>query len=209
MIPTRMLTEGVDLPDTLTAFLGPPTTSRVLLQQMIGRVLRRPRAGEAKAKSSTSAMSGRTSATSRTARASAACVRSSLLRASRRRRAGACSSSTPSGARSGSGGQHRATVEQPAWRADDLVPVGGLLPARRPTKVPVVNHQLAAIQKLLTDAMDGSSGTADAALLRRRSISCNSCSRRGKIAISNASVTRSAVIVDAVHQPTIAWRARR
>ncbi len=45
MVSVGMLTEGVDLPDARTAFLSRPTASRVLLQQMIGRVLRGPRAG--------------------------------------------------------------------------------------------------------------------------------------------------------------------
>jgi hypothetical protein len=40
-----MLTEGIDLPDARTAFLARPTTSRILLRQMIGRVLRGPEAG--------------------------------------------------------------------------------------------------------------------------------------------------------------------
>ncbi len=45
LVSVGMLAEGVDLPDARTAFLSRPTTSRVLLQQMIGRVLRGPRAG--------------------------------------------------------------------------------------------------------------------------------------------------------------------
>jgi hypothetical protein len=40
-----MLTEGVDIPDARTAFLARPTTSRVLMRQMMGRVLRGERAG--------------------------------------------------------------------------------------------------------------------------------------------------------------------
>lgn len=45
LVSVGMLTEGVDLPDARTAFLARPTVSRVLMQQMIGRVLRGPRAG--------------------------------------------------------------------------------------------------------------------------------------------------------------------
>lgn len=45
LISVGMLTEGVDLPDARTAFLARPTVSRVLMQQMIGRVLRGPKAG--------------------------------------------------------------------------------------------------------------------------------------------------------------------
>lgn len=45
LISVGMLTEGVDLPDARTAFLARPTTSRILLRQMIGRVLRGTRAG--------------------------------------------------------------------------------------------------------------------------------------------------------------------
>jgi superfamily II DNA or RNA helicase len=45
LISVGMLTEGVDLPDARTAFLARPTTSRVLMKQMVGRVLRGPRAG--------------------------------------------------------------------------------------------------------------------------------------------------------------------
>jgi superfamily II DNA or RNA helicase len=44
LISVGMLTEGVDLPDARTAFLARPTTSRILMQQMIGRVLRGPKA---------------------------------------------------------------------------------------------------------------------------------------------------------------------
>ncbi len=44
LISVGMLTEGVDLPDASTAFLARPTTSRILMQQMIGRVLRGPTA---------------------------------------------------------------------------------------------------------------------------------------------------------------------
>ncbi|MFN8124655.1 MAG: DEAD/DEAH box helicase [Thermoleophilia bacterium] len=45
LISVGMLTEGVDLPDARTAFLTRPTASHILLNQMIGRVLRGPRAG--------------------------------------------------------------------------------------------------------------------------------------------------------------------
>lgn len=45
LVSVGMLTEGVDLPDASTAFLARPTTSRILLRQMIGRVLRGPQAG--------------------------------------------------------------------------------------------------------------------------------------------------------------------
>jgi len=45
LVSVGMLTEGVDLPDARTAFLARPTTSRILLRQMIGRVLRGPQAG--------------------------------------------------------------------------------------------------------------------------------------------------------------------
>jgi superfamily II DNA or RNA helicase len=47
LISVGMLTEGVDLPDATTAFLARPTTSRVLMMQMVGRVLRGPAAGGA------------------------------------------------------------------------------------------------------------------------------------------------------------------
>lgn len=45
LVSVGMLTEGVDLPDAVTAFLARPTTSPILLRQMIGRVLRGPSAG--------------------------------------------------------------------------------------------------------------------------------------------------------------------
>ncbi len=45
LVSVGMLTEGVDLPDARTAFLARPTTSRILMQQMIGRVLRGPSSG--------------------------------------------------------------------------------------------------------------------------------------------------------------------
>lgn len=44
LVSVGMLTEGVDLPDAQTAFLARPTTSPVLMRQMVGRVLRGPRA---------------------------------------------------------------------------------------------------------------------------------------------------------------------
>lgn len=47
LISVGMLLEGVDLPDATTAILTRPTTSRVLMRQMIGRVLRGPAAGGA------------------------------------------------------------------------------------------------------------------------------------------------------------------
>lgn len=45
LVSVGMLTEGIDLPDATSAFLCRPTTSRVLLKQMVGRVLRGPAAG--------------------------------------------------------------------------------------------------------------------------------------------------------------------
>ncbi len=45
LVSVGMLLEGVDLPDARTAVLARPTTSRVLMKQMVGRVLRGPRAG--------------------------------------------------------------------------------------------------------------------------------------------------------------------
>lgn len=45
LVSVGMLTEGVDIPDARTAFLARPTTSRILMRQMIGRVLRGERAG--------------------------------------------------------------------------------------------------------------------------------------------------------------------
>jgi superfamily II DNA or RNA helicase len=45
LINVDMLTEGVDLPMTRTVFLARPTSSEVLLRQMIGRALRGPAAG--------------------------------------------------------------------------------------------------------------------------------------------------------------------
>ena len=47
LVSVGMLNEGVDLPDAGTAFLARPTTSRILLRQMIGRVLRGPKSGGA------------------------------------------------------------------------------------------------------------------------------------------------------------------
>ncbi len=45
LISVGMLNEGVDLPSARTAVLARPTASRVLLRQMVGRVLRGPAAG--------------------------------------------------------------------------------------------------------------------------------------------------------------------
>lgn len=45
LVSVGMLLEGVDLPDARTAMLARPTRSRVLLRQMVGRVLRGPRVG--------------------------------------------------------------------------------------------------------------------------------------------------------------------
>jgi len=45
LISVGMLTEGVNLPEAETAFLARPTTSAVLLRQMVGRVLRGPSNG--------------------------------------------------------------------------------------------------------------------------------------------------------------------
>jgi superfamily II DNA or RNA helicase len=45
LVSVGMLTEGVDLPDAKTAFLARPTTSPILMRQMVGRVLRGPKAG--------------------------------------------------------------------------------------------------------------------------------------------------------------------
>jgi superfamily II DNA or RNA helicase len=45
LVSVGMLTEGVDVPDARTAFLARPTTSRILMRQMIGRVLRGEGAG--------------------------------------------------------------------------------------------------------------------------------------------------------------------
>ena len=47
LVSVGMLNEGIDLPDATTAFLARPTTSRILLRQMIGRVLRGPESGGA------------------------------------------------------------------------------------------------------------------------------------------------------------------
>jgi superfamily II DNA or RNA helicase len=40
LVSVGMLLEGVDVPDARTAFLTRPTTSRILMRQMVGRVLR-------------------------------------------------------------------------------------------------------------------------------------------------------------------------
>lgn len=45
LVNVDMLTEGVDLPMTRTVFLARPTSSEILLRQMIGRALRGPAAG--------------------------------------------------------------------------------------------------------------------------------------------------------------------
>jgi superfamily II DNA or RNA helicase len=45
LINVEMFTEGVDLPMTRTVFLARPTSSEILLRQMIGRALRGPAAG--------------------------------------------------------------------------------------------------------------------------------------------------------------------
>lgn len=45
LINVNMLTEGTDLPDVKTVFLTRPTTSRILMTQMIGRALRGSEAG--------------------------------------------------------------------------------------------------------------------------------------------------------------------
>jgi len=45
LVSVGMLTEGVDVPAARTAFLARPTTSTILMRQMIGRVLRGPDAG--------------------------------------------------------------------------------------------------------------------------------------------------------------------
>ena len=45
LVSVGMLTEGVDVPAARTAFLARPTTSPILMRQMIGRVLRGPDAG--------------------------------------------------------------------------------------------------------------------------------------------------------------------
>lgn len=45
LVSVGMLLEGVDVPDARTAILARPTTSRVVMRQMIGRVLRGPEGG--------------------------------------------------------------------------------------------------------------------------------------------------------------------
>ena len=45
LVSVGMLLEGVDIPDARTAFLCRPTASRIVMRQMIGRVLRGVRAG--------------------------------------------------------------------------------------------------------------------------------------------------------------------
>ncbi len=48
LVNVIILTEGIDLPNARTAFLTRPTTSTILMTQMIGRVLRGERAGGTK-----------------------------------------------------------------------------------------------------------------------------------------------------------------
>lgn len=45
LISVGMLLEGIDIPDVQTAFLARPTTSQIVMQQMVGRALRGPKAG--------------------------------------------------------------------------------------------------------------------------------------------------------------------
>lgn len=45
LVSVGMLNEGVDVPSSRTAFLARPTRSRILMRQMIGRVLRGPAVG--------------------------------------------------------------------------------------------------------------------------------------------------------------------
>lgn len=45
LVSVGMLLEGVDIPDARTAVLARPTTSRVVMRQMVGRVLRGPEGG--------------------------------------------------------------------------------------------------------------------------------------------------------------------
>ena len=45
LVSVGMLLEGVDIPDARTAVLARPTVSRVVMRQMVGRVLRGPQAG--------------------------------------------------------------------------------------------------------------------------------------------------------------------
>jgi len=45
LVNVQILAEGVDVPSAKTAFLTRPTSSEILLRQMIGRVLRGPRVG--------------------------------------------------------------------------------------------------------------------------------------------------------------------
>ena len=45
LVSVGMLLEGVDVPDARTAFLTRPTTSRIVMRQMVGRVLRGEAAG--------------------------------------------------------------------------------------------------------------------------------------------------------------------
>lgn len=48
LLNVRMLTEGTDVPDVQSVFLTRPTTSKILLTQMIGRGLRGPKIGGTK-----------------------------------------------------------------------------------------------------------------------------------------------------------------
>lgn len=45
LVNVNILTEGTDIPDARTVFLTRPTTSKILMTQMIGRVLRGPKSG--------------------------------------------------------------------------------------------------------------------------------------------------------------------
>jgi hypothetical protein len=45
LVNVQILTEGVDVPEIQTVFLTRPTSSEILLRQMIGRALRGPKAG--------------------------------------------------------------------------------------------------------------------------------------------------------------------
>ena len=45
LINVRMLAEGTDVPDVTSVFLTRPTTSQILVNQMVGRALRGPRCG--------------------------------------------------------------------------------------------------------------------------------------------------------------------
>jgi len=45
LVNVNILTEGTDLPSVQTVFLARPTTSTILMTQMIGRALRGEKAG--------------------------------------------------------------------------------------------------------------------------------------------------------------------